>query len=154
MEGIPPDALRRLLEEMPELAIAPSGLRGVVAVGAVSEVAGIAVEMLSLEVRELGALLHWRCRADRASGFLMPDVSVADDRATQYRLSHAHGGGDERHWAGEIAITPPPPAGAMLSITIKSFGVDPRMRMPGWVPGEPVEGPWDFRIDTSNLRPR
>jgi hypothetical protein len=154
MEGIPPEALKRLLEQMPELAIGPSRLVGVVAVGRVVETNGVTVEILSVEIREAGALVHWRSRADRTIGLLVPTVSISDDRGTEYRASTAHGGGDERSWVGDIAITPPPERGAVLSIGIETFGVDPRMRMPGWVPGEPVDGPWLFTVDTGDIRPR
>jgi hypothetical protein len=33
-------------------------------------------------------------------------VAVTDDRSTDYRVSTANGGGDDRTWAGEIAIVP------------------------------------------------
>jgi hypothetical protein len=145
MEGMPPEAHKRLLEEMPEVGIAPSKLVGVIAVSKVVDAAGVTVEVLSVEVREAGALVHWRCRADRSIGLLMPKVSITDDRATTYRVGTAGGGGDERLWAGEIAVIPAPPSDAMLSIVIESFGADLRMRMPGWVPGEPVTGPWTIR---------
>ena len=154
MEGIPPEDLERLLREMPELAIAPSSLVGVVAVSRVVELAGLSVEILSLEVRQAGALIHWRCRADQSIGFLAPQVSITDDRATRYRTLEAGGGGDDRSWSGQIAVVPAPPDDAMLSIVIEAFGADPRMRMPGWVPGEPVPGPWRFAIDTRDITRR
>jgi hypothetical protein len=154
MEGLPPEDLERLLREMPELAIAPSPLVGVVAVSGVIEIAGLSVEVLSLEVRQAGALIHWRSRADRSIGFLAPQVSITDDRGTKYRALEANGGGDERSWSGQIAIVPAPPDDAMLSVLIDAFGADPRMRMPGWIPGEPGPGPWRFAIDTRDIRRR
>jgi len=154
MDGLPPDALRRLVEEMPGLAIAPSGLVGVVAVSKVVEDAGVAVEVLSVEVREAGALLHWRSRANRSIGFFLAAVSITDDRGTAYQTSTASGGGDERSWAGEMAVIPAPPDDAMLTIVITSFGADPDLRMPGWTPLEPVEGHWKFVVDTRDIRRR
>jgi hypothetical protein len=154
MEGIPPEELERLLKEMPELAIAPSPLVGVVAVAGVVEIAGLSVEVLSLELRQAGALIHWRCRADRSIGYLVPRASITDQNGTKYRTSEANGGGDERSWSGEIALVPAPPEDAMLSLVIEAFGADTRMRMPGWVRGEPVAGPWTFAIDTRDIRRR
>jgi hypothetical protein len=116
----------------------------------VVEAEGIQVEMLSVEVREAGALIHWRCRADRPVGLLVPRVSVSDDRGTGYRVSSASGGGDSQSWAGEIALTPAPPADASLSVTFESFGTDPGMAIPGWTPPQPVEGTWRFSVSTSD----
>lgn len=154
MDGLPSEAIQRLLDEMPSLAIAPSALVGVIPVAKVVDASGISVEVLSVEVREAGALIHWRCRADRAIGLLMPSATVTDDRSTNYRVSTANGGGDDRSWAGEIAITPAPPSTCLLSIAFSSFGADPQMKMPGWIAGPPVDGPWTFDVATSDIRAR
>ena len=97
-EGIPPEEFARLLEIVPQLAIPPSRLVGVVAVAQIAEVAGVTVELLAIEVREGGALITWRARADRAVGLLIPRVSVTDDQGTKYRALGESGGGDERSW--------------------------------------------------------
>lgn len=127
MDGFPPDALRRLLEEMPGLAIAPSGLVGVVAVSKVVEDAGVSVEVLSVEVREAGALVHWRSRANRSIGFILAAVSITDDRGTVYQTSTATGGGNERSWTGELAVVPAPPDDATLT-----WSSHPSARTPTW----------------------
>lgn len=154
MQGMPPEAIQRLLEEMPNLAIEASGLVGVVAIAQVVEAEGVQVEVLSVEVREAGALIHWRCRAGRPVGFLVPRVAVSDDRGTAYRVASASGGGDAQSWAGEIALTPAPPADVSLSVTFESFGADPGMAMPGWTPPHPVEGTWQFSLSTRVIRRR
>jgi hypothetical protein len=154
MDGLPPEVLQRLLDDMPALAVAPSPLVGVIPVAKVVDASGISVEVLSVEVREAGAFIHWRCRADGAVGFLMPSASVTDDQSSHYRVSTANGGGDDRSWAGEIAITPAPPVDANLSIAFTSFGADPQMKMPGWIAGSPVLGPWTFDVPTRDIRRR
>jgi hypothetical protein len=154
LEGMPEEARNKLFAMMPELLIAPSPLHGVVAVAQVAETGGITVELLSIEVREAGALLHWRARSDQPIGFLMPQVSASDQHSTPYRVLPADGGGDERSWAGSLALLPTPPSLAMLSVVFESFGADERMRMPGYVPREPIVGPWQFSVDTSDIAER
>ena len=153
-EGIPPEDLARLLEMVPQLAIPPSRLVGVVAVSQVAEVAGVTVELLAIEVREGGALITWRARADRAVGLLIPRVSITDDQGTEYRAFGESGGGDERCWSGEIAVIPPPPPGVTLTVDIASLGANEQMRMPGWMPMEPVSGPWTFTVPTRDIARR
>jgi hypothetical protein len=154
LEGVPPEEMARLLEMVPQLAIPPSRLVGVVAVAQVSEAAGVTVEVLAIEVREAGALITWRARADRSVGILIPRVSITDDQNTDYRTFGDSGGGDGRSWSGEIALIPSPPRGVTLQIEIESLGANERMGMPGWMPNEPVSGPWRFKVPTRDLRER
>src|SRR6185437_7426539 len=126
-EGTPAEELAKLLEMMPELKIAPSPLVGVVSVAQVQGVNGVTIEVLSLEVREAGAFAFWRALADRNIGFLQPRVSITDDRGTQYHVVAGNGGGNERSWAGEIAMTPAPPTGATVTIVVDGFGPDERI---------------------------
>lgn len=144
----------RLLDIVPEMSIAPSPLVGVIAVAQVAEANGTSVELLAIEVREAGALIHWRARFDQGVGFLMPRVSMTDERSTAYRVFPAEGGGDEHSWAGSVAILPSPPTLATLTIVFESFGADERIRMPGYLPQEPILGPWRFTIETSEIRNR
>jgi hypothetical protein len=51
-------------------------------------------------------------------------------------------------------VIPAPPDDAKLTMLITSFGADPEMRMPGWTPSEPVQGHWEFLIDTRDIRRR
>lgn len=153
-EGTPPEELAKLLEMMPELRIAPSPLVGVVPVAQVEAVNGLTIEMLALEVREAGAFASWRALADRSFGFLQPHVSITDDLGTEYRALAGNGGGNERSWAGEIAMTPAPPAGAILTIVVDGFGPDERIPLLGRVPPAPVTGPWRFAIETRDIRRR
>jgi hypothetical protein len=74
LEGVPPEELARLLEMVPQVAIPPSQLVGVVAVAQVAEASGVAVEMLAIEVREAGALA---CEAFLASSFRESDPALA-----------------------------------------------------------------------------
>jgi hypothetical protein len=153
-EGMPQEDLARLLEVVPQLGISPSRLVGVVAVAQVAEASGVTMEMIAIEVREAGALITWRARADRSIGILVPRVSITDDQKTEYRAFGDSGGGDERSWSGEIALMPPPPPGVTLTIEIESLGANERMRMPGWTPNDPVSGPWRFTVPTRDIQRR
>ena len=154
LEGMPDEVRRRLMDMVPQMEIAPSALVGVIAVAQVAEGNGVSVELLSIEVREAGALIHWRDRFDKGGGPLMPRVSMTDDRSTAYRVLLADGGGDEHSWAGSLAVVPSPTASSKLVIEFESFGADERMRMPGYIPQEPMFGPWRFAIDASDIRKR
>jgi len=149
---MPPEAVAKLLETMPELSVAPSALVGVVAVAQVAEAGGVTVELLSVEVREAGALVHWRARSERAIAMLVPQISISDDKSTAYRAHPAEGSGDERSWTGSLAVLPTLPLGTMLTIVFESFGADERIQMPGYIAAEPIAGPWRFAIDTSDIR--
>lgn len=153
-DGMSPEDLKRLLEAVPQLAIAPSGLVGVIAVAQVAEAAGVTIELLAIEVREAGALVTWRARADRAVGIMIPQVSISDDQGTAYRAFGGSGGGDEHTWSGEIALLPFPPAGVTLDIVIERLGGDEHMRMPGWTPNAPIPGPWRFTVPTHGIKRR
>ena len=154
LEGVPPEELARLLEMVPQLAIPPSQLVGVVAVAHLAEASGVTVEMLAIGVREAGALITWRARADRRVGILIPRVSITDDQLTEYRAFGDRGGGDERSWSGEIALIPAPPPGVTLHIEIETLGANERMPMPGWTPNGPVSGPWRFTVPTRDIQRR
>jgi len=154
LDGVPPEELARLLERVPQLAIAPSRLVGVVAIAQVAEASGVTVEMLAIEVREAGALITWRARADRNVGILIPRLSITDDQNTEYRAFGESGCGDERSWSGEIAVIPPPPSGVTLQIEIETLGANERMHMLGRTPNEPVVGPWHFTVPTRDIAAR
>jgi hypothetical protein len=153
-EGMPEEVRRRLMDMVPQMEIAPSPLVGVIAIAQVAERHGITVELLSIEVREAGALLHWRARFDHGVGYLAPHVSMTDERSTAYRVLPAEGGGDDHSWAGSLAVLPGPPPLATLAIVFENFGADERMRMPGYVPQEPIAGPWEFSVETRDIRRR
>ena len=149
---MPEEVRRRFMEMVPQAEIAPSPLVGVIAIAQVEERNGITVELLSMEVREAGALLHWRARFEQGIGFLMPHVSMTDERSTAYRLLLGEGGGGDHSWAGSLAVLPGPPSLATLAIVFESFGADDRIRMPGYIAQEPILGPWEFTVATRDIR--
>lgn len=151
-DSVPPEQWARILEDMPWLDIPSTPLVGVVGVGTTAEAQGVTVELLAIEIREGGAVVHWRARASREVGLLMPDVTVADDRSTNYRVAPAQGGGGGRDWSGETMFLPAPPTDATLTIEVSSFGPPFGMPpMPGYTPLPPVAGPWRFEVPITGM---
>ena len=135
------------MEEMPWLSIVPSPLVRVIPIGQTVEAAGVTVELLAIEVRERGAVLYWRARADRELPLQVAEVSVVDDHGTAYRVDPGGGGGNFRSWEGQTFARPAPPADARLTIVLDTFRQDPRTLMTGGPPMGPVHGPWRFDVE-------
>lgn len=146
-DSVPPEQWARILEDMPWLDIPSTPLVGVVGVGKTTEAQGVTVELLAIEIRQGGAVIHWRARAAREVALLMPDVTVADEQSTTYRVAPAQGGGGGRDWYGETMFLPAPPTNATLTVEVSSFGPPVGMPpMPGYAPLPPVNGPWRFEV--------
>jgi hypothetical protein len=146
-DSIPPEAWQRLLEDMPWLAIPTGPLVKVLAVGQTTEVKGVRVELLAVEVRETGAVLHWRARAGQDLALVMPDVAIRDDKSTDYRVAPSEGGGGGRDWHGQTMFMPSPPPSSTVLVEVRSFGPPPGMPpMPGYAALPAIEGPWGFQI--------
>jgi hypothetical protein len=151
-DSVPPEQWARILEDMPWLEIPSSPLLAVAGVGQTTEAEGVTVELLAIEIRQGGAVIHWRARAAREVALLMPDVTVADDRSTSYRVAPAQGGGAGCNWYGETMFLPEPPTDATLIIEVLSFGPSVGMPpMPGYAPLPPVTGPWGFQVSLSSI---
>jgi hypothetical protein len=131
-------------------AIPASPLLSVIGVGRSADASGITVELLAIELRALGAVLHWRARSAREGVLLSAAVSVADQLDTSYRVIPGGGGGNATAWEGQTFVLPPPPAGARLSITLSSFGPYEDRPMPDFLPTDSVPGPWRFEVDVPN----
>jgi hypothetical protein len=128
-------------------AIPASPLVQVVGVGRTADAAGITVELLAIEVREEGAIVHWRARSASYPMLLSADVSISDNTGTAYRVISGGGGGGGGAWEGTTFVQPSPPPGARLRITLLSFGPDDdRPLLPG-LPTERVFGPWAFDVE-------
>jgi hypothetical protein len=143
-EGVPPEEWAKFLEAMPLMEVPASPLIRVIGVGQSVDTNGITVELLAIEIREAGAVIHWRARAASDLPMLMAEVSVSDDLGTAYSVMPAESGSGDRHWQGQTYFAPGPPPGARLSITLDGFG--PFLPMPGYTPKEPVRGPWRFEL--------
>jgi hypothetical protein len=142
-----PEDEARLMDGMPWYAIPRSPLLRVTSVGQTVEAAGVAVELLAVEVRESGAILHWRARADHDLLVQVASVSVVDDLGTAYLVDQGGGEGNPRSWQGQTLLRPAPPAHARLTIVVESFGQNPRATMFGDPPREPSNGPWRFEVE-------
>ena len=144
----PSEETRRNWEDL--RAIPASPLLGVIGIGRSADASDITVELLAIELRALGAVLHWRAHSDREGLLLSAAVSVADQRGTSYRVIAGGGGGNASAWEGQTFVLPPPPAGARLSITLSSFGPYEDRPMPDFLPSGSLPGPWRFEVDLPN----
>ena len=99
-----------------------SPLDRVLAIGRVATHPGVSLELIALEIRLAGCLLHWKAGFDGQPLRVDPELTVADDLGTQYEarpLSWSRGGRDAR---GQITILPAPPAdAASLSLEFRVF---------------------------------
>lgn len=145
-EGMPPEEWAKLLDAMPAIGIPASPLVRVIAVGQSVEANDVVVDLLAVEVREVGAVLHWRALAGHDAPMLMAEVSISDDKGTSYKVLPAEGGGGAREWQGQTSMVPSPPPDATLNIVLESFGPPGFSPMPGYIPMDPVRGPWRFVV--------
>lgn len=132
-----------------------SPLVRVVAIGRAVEDEGIVLELIALEIRVAGAVLHWRAHPVGAHVLGGPDFVVTDDAHTVYTLlppTWVAGGGLVR---GDSHLVPPPPLDARtMRIEVRTIGGLGRMVPPGLVSDEPVEGRWTFEFDLDQGRQR
>jgi hypothetical protein len=150
-DGWTPEEWARARADRPWLdilvAIPASPLLKVVGVGASSDVDGVTVELLAVEIREAGAIVHWRALADRASSLMMLDAAISDDRATAYTVVPSHGSGNGRAWSGETMFAPAPSVATTLMVELRASGHPPGWpNMAGHSPVSPEAGPWRFNV--------
>jgi hypothetical protein len=143
--SVSPDEAERLGEFIVGLDESP--LRRVVPIGQTSVSAGIAVELIALEIRDRGAILYWKACFDDDLMLGMPTFEVKDDVGTQYEDFPRNAGGSDRLWQGDTAIHPaPPPRATRMRIEIERFAAG------GWTPPMPpketgaIQGLWRFDI--------
>ena len=143
------DAARRLDMSMTNFEVGMGALDRVIGIGQATEAAGILVELIALEIREGGGVLHWRTQtnADRVLGDA--DMAVSDDLGTTYQVLPGSWSGSDRESRGETRLVPKPlDAARTLIIDIRSFG-----RM-DWIPfpsplspiRDEVTGSWRFEV--------
>jgi hypothetical protein len=125
-----------------------SPLDRVIAVGQTIESGGIAVELISLEIRQAGALVSWRARPISDVLLLDADVRVSDAGGTAYTSLAAGHEGSSLHWSGQSFFAPSPPAGTRLTISILSFGPPIDHEVPRGFSRQHIHGPWQFMVDT------
>ncbi len=142
----PTEATLRKWDEI--RAVPGSPLVSVVGVGRSVDAAGVTVELLAVEIRTLGAVLHWRAHSGRTEILLSAFVSVADLAGTPYRVIAGGSGGGAEGWEGQTLVLAAPVAGARLSITIERFGPEEdRPPLPRGFPSDTIAGPWQFDVD-------
>ncbi|HEV8699000.1 MAG TPA: hypothetical protein VGQ89_14990 [Candidatus Limnocylindrales bacterium] len=120
----------------------------VVAIGQEIDVADVRVELIALEVRDAGAILYWKAypAVERMLGDM--NVTVSDERGTDYTTFPAGGGSGGREWKGELSITPAPPPDVRVRVHILGFaGFGGAFPMPIQTP---VEGNWEFNFGTGH----
>jgi hypothetical protein len=128
-------------------AILQSPLIQVLGVGRPMLAADVTVDLLAIEIRQQGAVIHWRARSAREAILLSADVSVVDDRGTSYHVVHGGGSGSAEAWEGQTHFLPAPRVDTRLTITLKSFGPNDHIPLPTHVPTDRVEGPWLFEVE-------
>ena len=140
---------RWTVEQLAQLGSSP--LVRVIAVGATATSAGVAVELLALEVRGAGLSASLRFRpadpADQTMHLGDPELTVSDDVGTAYEAGTIvpswHGGGGE---ARAIVVPRPPDGAQTLSLSVARIM---RLALPSQVPNpfdRSVEGPWEFTV--------
>lgn len=142
------DAVRMLEASMDLVEVGMSPLDRVIGIGQAAEASGVLVEMISLEIRGAGAMLHWRARTTEESFLGDVDVAISDDIGTAYHALPAGSSGSGHASSGEVIVSPNPPAEArLLVIDVRAFGAT------DWMPGLPVirnemvVGPWRFEVE-------
>jgi hypothetical protein len=155
--------------ELQDMFAGTSSLRRVVAVGQTRTVGDVAVDLLSLELREAsggGVMVMRRPRVEQprerlaqvgpfmrrpdhdVPSLLMPELDVTDNVGTRYHAYPAGGGGDDAGYRWEFRFFPAPPTpAAELALTVRRFAPMPFPDLRR--PGEEVVGPWSFRVALS-----
>jgi hypothetical protein len=120
-------------------------LRELLIVRQQAKVAGVTIEMLTLELRALGGVAAATATAEPPTGPLGPFVraGATDDVGSPYTAAATQGGGSGPFVSRlEVRFAPaPPPTARRLELRIEEF-VDP---FPNHRPGA-VTGPWVFGI--------
>ena len=145
-------------------AIEASPLQRVIGVGLGRTINGITIELLALELRELGSFGTLRIEISRDSrmheAFVAPEITARDSHGKRYSAMVVGGDGQSRS-AGDswwlrcrFSLVPRVPADAdRLTIRVERLGSQWPMRVPspeGTVDtvSEPTwtDGPWDFQV--------
>jgi hypothetical protein len=127
-----------------------SPLVRVVAIGKSAAHDGVVLELLALEIRDAGAILHWKARPVGEYVLGGPDFVISDDVGTAYTLLQPTWVSSEGMVKGNTDLVPPPPVDAeTMRIEVQRLGGLGASVPRGLVRDEPVEGRWsfDFRLD-------
>jgi hypothetical protein len=146
------DAARMLDTSMANFEVGMSALDRVIGIGQAVEASGVVVEMIALEIREGGGVLHWRTQTaeDRMLGDA--DIAFSDDSGTTYQVTPSGWGGSDRETRGVTLVVPKPPHEARtLIIEVRSFGRMDWMPLPPSMspPIDVTGGSWRFEVSLS-----
>ena len=138
------------------LELSGSPLVRVVGLGRQAEGAGLRVELIALEIREVGAILYWKAYSSAEQMLGNPVIEVSDEVGGEYAVFSGSAGGGGYEWKGETNITPAPqPHAGTLRVTVhwfEAFGHDiPEFAkqvadLARFGKPSPVEGPWVFEF--------
>jgi hypothetical protein len=130
----------------PTVQVILSPLNRVIGVGKVVEVRGIPVELLAIEIRAAGAIVHWRARTVDDQMLWGAAVALSDDRGTTYQLADVASEADSVRWTGQSFHIPAPPIGARLHLELVAFGPQSDHEVPGGASKQQIVGPWSFDV--------
>ena len=140
----PAAGLMAEMQEIGEISGVDIGrIRSVQPVLAIAAAAGLAVQLVSVEIHEagLGMTIDVRSGIGALPPASMARVSVSDDVRTAYRAAARGEGGFPGQMRYAVTAIPAPPAAATrLEVTIERFH-DP---FPGG--RQPAAGPWPFSV--------
>jgi len=123
--------------------IGASPLRRVIGIGQVARDAGVLVELIALEIRGAGCVLHWKAHPDQERPLGEPQFAVNDDARTDYDVRPAGCTGSGRQLKGEALVVPGPPEEATtMRVELTGFAA-PRFPPMG---SEDVRGTWHFEF--------
>jgi hypothetical protein len=127
--------------------ISTSPLVRVIGIGQQAEDAGIRVEMIAIEVRQLGAILYWKAYRLQEGPVGDAQISVSDDQGRSYDVSPMSSEGGDYQWKGETSISPSPaPNVRRLQVEITAFEGFGH-GFPGAPSTPAVVGHWAFELD-------
>lgn len=149
-----PDIARYLELYQRVAGLERSALREVLGVGLRASVGAVTIELLALEIRELGVLASFRLRdvagsltGPTAPVLPSPVVEVADDTGTAYLVLPASFSGTQDSAEASARFVPvPPPDARSLTITVTRLGDPPLFAPRGMPPSRRIEGPWLFVV--------
>jgi hypothetical protein len=123
-----------------------SQLLHVIGVGMVASDQGITIELIAIEIRALGGIVHWRAEFGNTvhpdAG--APEVEVADNLETEYWSLPPSWTADNARSVGATYFRPAPPAGAASSyVVVPRFGLS---IFKSQEPSSGVKGNWTFEI--------
>ena len=116
------DVTLRTVETLGDVEI--SDLDRVIGLGHRREAGGVVLEILACEIRETGAIIHWRISGSSSDAPGGPDISVADDVGSSYTVIPGAWRASDRISSGVTVVVPAPPNwAAAMTILVAGIGL-------------------------------